>query len=182
MFFVLFAIACIILVLPIKLTVKVFCSFKDKKVFFSCGVFKIFNVSSGFLDFANNRLVLRLKNDKIKTIKYKDMLPDKVKTDFILHFDAIKFQSVILLCGEFDEFKAYFCILINATNRIAFTLLKEKKPYLKFKNDVFLLEENSPSGVIAKLEIVSNLVAIIEILIKKIYGGIYNYVKGKVKQ
>ena len=182
MFFVIFSAFLTILTIPIKLTFKGFCSFKDKKVFFSCNIFKVFNLLSGFLDFANNRIILSLKKDKTKALKYKDMLPDEVKTDVIYHFDTINIQSATLLGGEFDEYKAFFCVFINVANRIVYHVLKERKPYLKFKNDVFLLDESSPSGAITKFEVVTNLVAVIEILVKKIYGGIYNYVKGKIKQ
>ena len=101
MFFILFSIFCTIIVFPVTLTCKVFCNFNDKKVFFSCKVINCFNLTSGFLNVSNTRLNLTLKNNKLKSLKFKDVLPNKKKTDLILHFDIIKFQSAILLGSEF---------------------------------------------------------------------------------
>lgn len=182
MFFALFSLFLIFLTIPIKLDFKGYLGFNDKKIFFSSDIFGFFNILSGFINFSNNRLILRLKKHKCTTLKYKDLLPDKVKTDFIRHFDTVNFHSAILFGGEFNEFKAFTTIYVNSLSKIAYQILKYKKPYLKFKNDVFLLEENEPSAIIVKTTEIINFIAIIQIIIKKLYGGIYNYVKGKIKQ
>ncbi|MBQ9782399.1 MAG: hypothetical protein IJW26_04380 [Clostridia bacterium] len=181
MLLVLITIFLILFTIPIKINLKVFLGFKDKKIFFTSDVYRFIKISSGFIDFTNNRLILRLKNKKSSCLKYKDMLPDKVKTDFILHFDLINFHSAILFGGEFNEFKAFSCIFLNSLSKIAYQVLKGQKPYLKFRNDVFLLEEDEPSGLMTNVVAVTNAFAITEIFIKKLYGGIYNYVKGKIK-
>ena len=181
MYFVVVSLFLIILIFPIRLNIKGFCSDRDKKIFFSINIYGKIKLFCGFIDFANNRVVLRLKN-KTSSLKYKDFIPDKVKTDFISHFNLVEFRSATLLGGEFNENKAIFCVFINAINRTAYKVLSDLLPYLNFRNDVLLLEDTEPSGFVVKIGAITNVIALIEITVKKIYGGIYNYVKRKIKQ
>lgn len=182
MILLLISIVAIIFFIPIKINLKGFISSKDKKIFFASKIYSVISLLSGYIDFTNNRLIMRLKNKKAKALKYIDLLPDEVKTNFIKCFNVINFRSAILLGGEFNELKAFLCIFINSLNKTVYTALKKRKPYLNYKNDVFILEENEPSGVALMIDAVTNLFSLTKSLIKKLYGGIYNYVKGKVKQ
>ena len=52
-----------------------------------------------------------------------------------------------------------------------------KSSNLRFKNDIYILGENTTTGGIVEVVAVSNIFSILEMLVKKFIGEIITYVK-----
>lgn len=171
----------LILILPIGLNLRFFINFTDKKIFYSIKLYGLIKANCGYIDFAKGRIILRYNDKKTKALKFKDMLLDDNKVNAMSHFDYLTLRSAVLLGGEKDAQKLLGCLIINSVNSTIGRFFKAYKPYSNYKNDVILLGEKDSSGFIGELKSATNLVSIIEILIKKIYKGALEYVKGKTK-
>lgn len=170
----------IILALPISLSVKVLGSIEDKKVFYSVKLFDFFKINSGFLDFTGNRAVLRYGRRKAKPLYYKDLLPNQNKTEIFKHIDVTKFSSAILIGSEEEMASLSASATLSNISATVYAILKTYKPYLKFHNDIILLEQGETSGCLFDSVLVFNGVSLIKIVVKKIYEGVLNYVQRKV--
>lgn len=172
--------ALLIISIPISFKVRVLISLGDKKIFYSIKLFGTLTLNSGFVDFTENRAVLRYARRKEKVLYYKDLIPDHKKTDIFRHFDFTQFSSAILLGGDDEISKlSTSAILSNATATV-YSLLKTYKPYIKFRNDLILLEEGEKTGGLIESNIVINGVGVIKIIVKKLYEGVIEYAKRKV--
>lgn len=172
----------IILFFPFTIRLRVLLNSKNKKIFYSINLYGILKLNCGYIGFANNRLVLRYGKNKEIPLKYKDMFLDDTKVDVINHFDLIKSSSAIILGGINEDLKVWLSIIIKMLNPFIYRLLKLKSPNVKFKNDIFLLSEHDTSGGLLEILAVSNIIAILELIIKKYIGEFISYVKGKKGQ
>ena len=167
----------IILFLPFTLRVRALVNLKELKLYFAINIYGVIRLSSGYIGFANNRLVLRYGKNKQTPLKYKDILLDGNKVDLINHFDLVKISSAILLGA--DELSIWFAFILRVLNPTVNKLLKIKSCNLRFKNDIYIIEENTAIGGILEIVAVSNIFAITEMFVKKFIGEILVYVKDK---
>lgn len=174
MIFLVYTIIAVVLTIPISIRIRVLASLWDKKIFYSIKLYKYIKINTGFLDFTDNRIVVRYGNRKAKPIFYKDMLIDEQKTEIIKHVDLIKCSSAILLGGEEDFDKLTISALVDTVSAIIYSILKTYKPYTLFKNDTVMLEQDDKSGFIVEAIVVTNCISLFEILTKKIYKGVFN--------
>ena len=170
----------VLITIPLSINTKVLVSVGDKKIFYSISCYRFFKLNSGFIDFTNNKAILRYSRRKTKALMYKDFLPDQNKTEVFKHIDFTRFSSAILVGGEDDVKKLSTCATINNITASLYAFLKTEKPYLKFKNDVVILNKDDKSGGLFDINIVINGIALIKILFKKIYKGVLEYAKRKV--
>ena len=168
-----------ILFFPFKIRLRVLINSKNKKIFYSMNLYGILKLNSGYICFANNRLVLRYGKNKEIPLKYKDMFLDDTKVDVINHFDLIKSSSAIILGGINEDLNLWLAIIIKTLNPIIYRLFKFKSPNINYKNDIILLSENTAVGGLVEIVAVSNIFAMIELIIKKYTGEFITYVQGK---
>lgn len=145
-------------------------------------LYGILKLNSGYICFANNRLILRYGKNKEIPLKYKDIFLDYAKVDVINHFDLIKSSSAIILGGINEDLNLWLAIIIKTLNPIIYRLFKFKSPNINYKNDIILLSENTAVGGLVEILAVSNIFAMIELIIKKYIGEFISYVKGKKGQ
>lgn len=169
----------IILFFPFTIRLRVLFNSKNKKIFYSINLYGILKLNCGYIGFANNRLVLRYGKNKEVPLKYKDMFLDDTKVDVINHFDLIKSSSAIILGGINEDLNLWLAIIIKTLNPIIYRLFKFKSPNINYKNDIILLSENTAVGGLVEIVAVSNIFAMIELIIKKYIGEFITYVQGK---
>ena len=179
MLLILTSISLLIFLFPITVKIRILLSFKDKKLFYTLRIYDKLYLNGGYIKIENGRVVLNYGKSKNKKLSYKDALFDNTRTDVVKHIDFIKNSSAVLLGGEDDFDKYFLSVAILDVSSITYSILKENKPYLKFKNDVIILDENDKSGFICETVFVINVLVICVILIKKVYGGIINLCKKK---
>ena len=159
-------------------------SVKEKKFYFSITFLNVIKINSGYLDLKNANAKLSLANGKFKILTMKDFFISNDSVNFVKHFTLLKVSSAILLGVDIEEYKVYIVVLINTFNPIIYSILSQKYSYVKFRNDVILLGENSSTGGITELVVATNAISILAILIKKfankIVGG--NNAKRKNQQ
>ena len=164
----------VLISIPIKFKLKLLFSIKEKKVFYSIKTLGFFKLNCGYIDINSCDVKLNYSKNKIKFLTIKDLIPNDESVNFIKHFKCIKLSSAFLLGEDVDEYKYYVSAVINSFNPAIYAVLNNFNPYLKFRNDVFLLGENS-SGIIAEIIVATNIISIVSIFIKKfaniIIGG-----------
>mgnify|MGYP005756627437 CR=1 FL=1 len=158
--------------LPIIIKVRAFAELKNAKIFYSLYLFGFIRIDSGYIGFADNRFILHYSDKKAVVVKYKNLLPDKRKTELLLHFNFVRIHTNVLIGGA-DEFIDYYAAsLINSVNAVIYSILKGTKRYTDYRCDVYLSENEDIRGVLTEVSIVFNIVSLIEIATKKIFGGI----------
>ena len=111
-----------ILFLPFTLRLRAMVNLKDLKVYYSINLYGTLKLNCGYIGFANNRLVLRYGKNKVKPLKYKDILLDDSKVDLINHFDLVKISSAVLLGGD-EGRSIWVALILQALNPTAYRLL-----------------------------------------------------------
>ena len=172
----------VILIFPLFLSTQAILDLKGKRLYYSIKLFSKIKLNCGFVVFTRKRAVIKYKKNKRKSFFYKDVVKDKTNAKALKSFIFIKINSAICLGGENSFEKLTLSYLLNGVQAILYSVLKEVKPKVKLKNDVILLDENHGSGAVASISAVINLLGLAVIFIRKLYGGIVNYVKGKKRQ
>ena len=176
---ILVSISLLMFFLPITVEIKLLLSLKDKKLFYATRIYDKIYINGGYFEIENKRVVLNYGKNKSKKLSFKDALFDNTRTDVVKHIDFIKNHSAVLIGGD-DYFEKYFLsVAILDVSSITYSILKENKPYLKFKNDVIILDETDKSGFICETVFAIKVLVICVILIKKVYGGIIYLCKKK---
>lgn len=157
----------IILILPLRFKVKSLLSLKDKKLYYSITLYKLLKINCGYVDFSSASIKLNYSNNKIKFLTINDLIPSSDSVNFIRHFSFLKLSSAVLLGEDAEEYKIYLTALINSLNPVIYMVISKFHPYIKFKNDIFLLGDNSTSGSALELVVLTNLISVLSILIKK---------------
>ena len=139
-------------------------SLKEKKLYYSVTLYNLFKINCGYLDFSSASVKLNYSNGKIKFLTLNDMMPDNESVNFIRHFSLLRISSAVLLGEDAEEGKIYFTLLINALNPILYKLLLNIYPYIKFKNDIILLGENSSSGIATELVVITNIISVLQMI------------------
>lgn len=158
----------IILTVPITFKIKAMLSISEKKLYYSVSALKILKINCGYLDLKDGSIKLIYNNNKLKYLTFNDLLPNSDSVNTFKHFNLLKSSSAVLLGEDADDYKYYICALINSLNPVAYKLLSEIQPYLKFKNDVILLDSDSSSGALGEFTVSTNALSIISIAVKKI--------------
>lgn len=169
---------------PIKYTAKIMLNVADKKIYYSIVACNLIKINCGLVDFSNTSIKILYANKTIKFITLNDLIPNNDKVNLLKHFSIVKFSSAILLGDDLNEYKYYLCALINCLNSTIYSILQYCKPFLKYKNDLILLGEESSSGLLAEIDSSTNLLSLILVSLKKLFQNIISYrrdknVKGK---
>ena len=147
-------------------------SISDKKIYYSITTLSFIKINCGYVDFNNSSIKIMYANDKIKFLSLNDVMPNSQNINVFKHVSCLKISSAILLGEDAEEYKYYLCALINCLNPVIFAVLSQVEPYLKYKNDVIMLGEESSSGALAEIDYSTNFISIIIIAVSKIINNI----------
>ena len=142
-------------------------SIKEKKLYYSITLYNLFKINCGYVDFSSTSIKLIYSNGKIKFLTLNDLMPSSDSVNFIRHFSLLRLSSAILFGEDAEDSKFYLTALINTLNPVIYVVLSKYHPYIKFKNDTFLLGEKSSSGAVLELIVLTNLISVLSIFVKK---------------
>ena len=162
----------LLLILPVIVRLRVIISEEQKRLFFSISVFNRLTVLTGYIGIAKNRAVLHYNKNKTKVLPYRTMLFDGQKADLLKSIDILKIHGAVIIGGETEFSSLFTAFSINELSAIVYSVLKEEKPYINFKNDVINLSSENGSSVLCEAVASLNLAVALKIFIKKFIGGI----------
>lgn len=167
------AFALFMLIVPIAIKLRLLVDFNDKRAFYSIYLFGFIRVNSGYLSITKNLLALHFSDKKAYAIEVKSLIPNKNSADVLKHFNFVKVKSSAIIGGA-DELKKFFAAaILNAFNAAIFSVLKGMRKNIGYRCDIYLTDATT-KALFTDVTVTINLLNVIAIAIKNIYGGLKN--------
>ena len=169
-----------ILIFPIYINTNCFINKESKKIFFKIDAFKIIKIVGGYISFYKQGLAIHISEKKALLIPFKNFIGIKEKVKPLKDYHFIKFNSLIEI-GTYDNliFPIVFSNIYAWHNNLLGRILYNKKPYIDYRNDVNIIENENSLNVYVKLVTILNLLMILISLIKIITEKILNAINRK---
>lgn len=161
------------LILPVTVKLRLYVDFNDKRAFYSIFLFGFIRVNSGYLSIKENLLTVHFSDSKAYAAELKSLMPNKNSADLLTHFNFVKIKSSAIIGGE-DELKNFVtAAILNAINAATFSALRGMKRYTDYRCDIYLTDADT-KAFFTDVTISFNLLCLLEIIIKNIYGSLKN--------
>ena len=167
-------------VVPISVKARLFLSVSDKKIYYSVFLYNVFRLNSGYVSFRKKYLVINYSDKKALAISYKSMLKPQLLNPDLKRFELLQIKNIFILGGT--ELKDVFIsAAISSLNAGVYAVLRDNKPYLDYRSDVYLSNDDR-YGLLNESEIAFNLLILTEMLLQKLIGSVIELCKKTIQK
>lgn len=167
--------ATLILLTPLRTSIKIFYSNQLNKTFFTINIFKFIKIKSGYISFIKDGIAIHLSEDKAVIIPYKNLINTKKVIKLYKDFH-VNDLSVLVEIGAKDDLEKILTIstIYNFIFNNITEIIKERKPYSSINSKINISIESNYFNLYIYGKIFINLITILINAIKIIMENIIN--------
>ena len=177
------------LLFPMFLNVTLYADVREKKMYFSLYILRVFKVYGGYATLYNGGIAFHLTDKKAVLLPFREMTDERNKFELKLFrgFYLYAFSGIAEIGAQSQPAAAIMAAaLLQSVAGIAAGTFAKRKRCASFKNDVIVYADRNGVKASARVVLVFNFLAVLlaasKIILQTIVGKIDEYKRNRTKQ